>query len=62
MIIFNERHLYKVLTEYIDYYNTSRTHMSLNKDSPHGRAIQTEGRITATPVLGGLHHKYKRVS
>jgi transposase InsO family protein len=62
MIIFNERHLYKVLTEYIEYYNSSRTHMSLNKDSPHGRAIQTEGRITAIPVLGGLHHKYKRVS
>lgn len=34
VIVLNEKHLTSVLAEYIEYYNTSRTHMSLNKDSP----------------------------
>ena len=62
MIILNERHLNSVLTEYVDYYNTSRTHMSLNKDSPVHRPVQIEGRIVSMPILGGLHHVYTRVA
>ncbi|MCF7956050.1 MAG: integrase core domain-containing protein, partial [Phycisphaerae bacterium] len=35
MIILNEKHLYDILHEYIfEYYNVSRPHMSLGKDSP----------------------------
>ena len=62
MIILNENHLRRVLEEFIDYYNSSRTHMSLNKDSPRGRAVQASGKIVSTSILGGLHHEYKRVS
>lgn len=63
VIILNENHLRAVLTDYIDnYYNVSRTHMSLNKDSPVHRPVQTEGRIVKTSVLGGLHHVYHRVA
>lgn len=63
MLIFNERHLYDILHEYIfEYYNISRTHMSLKKDSPVHRPIQNEGKIVSKPILGGLHHVYRRVA
>ena len=63
MIILNEKHLYSVLDEYInDYYNFSRTHMSLEKDSPVPRPAQVNGMIVSKPILGGLHHVYSRVA
>jgi len=63
MIILNEKHLYDILHEYInDYYNISRTHMSLGKDSPIHRPVQNDGRIVSKPILGGLHHCYSRVA
>ncbi len=63
MIILNEKHLYNVLHEYIfQYYNVSRTHMSLDKDSPEHRPIQKESKIVSKPILGGLHHVYSRVA
>jgi hypothetical protein len=34
MIILNEKHLQKVLTEYVEYYNTVRPHLSLKRNSP----------------------------
>jgi hypothetical protein len=36
------------------------THLSLQKDAPIPRAVQTAGRTLAMPVLGGLHHQYFR--
>jgi hypothetical protein len=63
IIVLNEKHLRSVLSEYIDgYYNVSRTHMSLNKDSPVHRPVQTRGKIVSKPILGGLHHIYTRVA
>jgi len=63
VIILNEKHLHNVLHEYIfDYYNVSRTHMSLGKDSPIHRPVQNDGRIVSKLILGGLHHCYSRVA
>ncbi|HEW79599.1 MAG TPA: transposase [Phycisphaerales bacterium] len=63
MIILNEKHLYDVLHKYIfEYYNVSRTHMSLGKDSPERRPIQKDGKIVSKPILGGLHHIYSRAA
>ena len=63
MIVLNEKHLYSVLDEYInDYYNISRTHMSLEKDSPVPRPVQANGKIVSKPILDGLHHVYSRVA
>ncbi len=59
MIILNEKHLHDVLHEYIfEYYNDSRTHMSLEKDSPVHHPVQANGKIVSRPILGGLHHVY----
>jgi Integrase core domain len=61
MLIFGEAHLRRILSMYAIYYNESRTHLSLHKDSPLHRAIQRSGTVVAVPVLGGLHHRYARI-
>jgi len=61
MVVFGERHLRHLLRAYADYYNRTRTHLSLDKDSPASRAIEPCGRILAAPILGGLHHRYVRI-
>jgi hypothetical protein len=45
----------------LTHYNQTRTHLSLNKDSPVTRPIETVGRILPVPILGGLHHQYARI-
>ena len=63
VIVVNERHLKQLLSEYVDYYNNSRTHTALSGDCPIHRAIQrsSKGRtIVANPQVGGLHHPYER--
>jgi transposase InsO family protein len=61
LIIFGEAHLRRVLRAYAQYYNLTRTHLSLDKDTPMSRPAQREGRIRPTPHLGGLHHSYARI-
>ncbi len=36
-MIFNERHLRRVLSSYVDYYYGTRTHLLLDKDCPDCR-------------------------
>ena len=59
-IIINEEHLKDILKEYFSYYNRYRTHLGIAKDSPEGRPIEPEGRLSKTPVLNGLHNIYFR--
>lgn len=61
MLVFGERHLRHLLRTYADYYNRTRTHLSLDKDSPASRAIESFGHILPVPILGGLHHQYVRI-
>jgi transposase InsO family protein len=60
VIVYGERHLRHVLRSYALYYNEARTHLSLAKDAPLPRAIQTVGSILPLPIIGGLHHHYVR--
>ena len=60
VIILNESHLRSILRDYFSYYNKYRTHLGINKDSPEGRPVQTEGKIDKTPVVNGLHYVYYR--
>ncbi len=61
VVVFGERHLRHLLLSYMNYYNVTRTHLSLNKDVPVSRVTETTGRIICYPVLGGLHHRYARI-
>ena len=47
IVVFGERHLRYLLRSYANYYNQTRTHLSLNKDLPVSRAVKTIGRIEA---------------
>jgi hypothetical protein len=62
VIVFSEAGLSRHLRKFADYYHRSRTHLSLQKDTPESRPVQaTEaGRIVAIPEVGGLHHRYER--
>jgi putative transposase len=64
VVVFNERHLRRVLLSYVDYYHRSRTHLSLAKDCPETRPTQSPaaGTIIAIPQVGGLHHRYQRLA
>jgi len=62
VIVLNAEHLRSILSEYIDYYHHDRTHLSLGKDTPSGRAVAEmpeHGKVVALPRLGGLHHRYE---
>jgi hypothetical protein len=58
VVVLGERHLRHVLQSYMNYYNETRTHLSLDKDAPLSRTVQRAGRILRLPILGGLHHQY----
>ena len=62
VIAFGERHLCRVLLQYVEYYNGSRTHLGLDGNAPNPRWVEREGEVTAVPHLGGLHHRYRRVA
>jgi hypothetical protein len=64
IVIFNQRHLRRVLSSYVDYYQHTRTHLSLGKDCPDPRPIQPRRieRVVALPKVGGLHHRYERLA
>jgi hypothetical protein len=54
------QYLRDVLRGYQQYYNGTRAHLALAKDSPT-RSVQTIDRILPLPILGGLHHRYVRI-
>ena len=62
VIVFDEGSLRRILSSYFNYYHRSRTHLSLEKDSPEPRPIQPPeiGPVVALPQLDGLHHRYQR--
>jgi putative transposase len=64
VIVLNDGGLRRVLKSYFEYYERSRTHLSLGKDTPITRPIQPAamGRVVEIPEVGGLHHRYERVA
>jgi transposase InsO family protein len=65
ILILNRGHLQRVLTTYVDHYNTARPHRGINLDVPappvdltRVRADRTRG-IQRVDVLGGLIHQYR---
>lgn len=61
----NERHLKRLLSEYVRYYHIDRTHLGLEKDTPNPRARAEQKHaspILSFPRLGGLHHRYEHAA
>jgi len=69
LIPINERHLRRMLREWVGHYNSGRPHSSLGPGIPDrgqssverrkgdGRAVKNL-EVIASPILGGLHHEY----
>jgi hypothetical protein len=68
LFVFGEAHLRRAMSAYKTYYNHWRPHRSLcqrapyDSGVPHFRSRETGGKIVAEPVLGGLHHIYRRTA
>ena len=62
MVVPGEQHLRRVLAGYLAYHHGSRTHLSLAKDAPAPRRVQsvTERDALVIREVGGLHHRDER--
>lgn len=62
VIVLGERHLRRILRDYLDYYHGSRPHLALDRNSPVPRAVDppANGKVISFPQVGGLHHRYAR--
>jgi len=67
-LIWNRQHLQRVLTTYVEHYNTARPHRGINLEVPIRRRRPLEAstepgaRIQRVDVLGGLIHEYRRAA
>ena len=70
LIPLNERHLKRILREFITHYNRGRPHSALGAGFPepiqatvpasgHRHRLPPGHRVAQTPVPGGLHHEYR---
>jgi transposase InsO family protein len=63
VVVFSDRHLLRLLREYVAYHHDDRTHFGLAKATPTGRLRQArplgDAKVIALPRLGGLHHRYE---
>jgi putative transposase len=57
VIVFTEESLRHTIRAYIGYYHRSRLHLSLDRDSPDPRPVQSIGAVINIPEVGGLHHR-----
>jgi hypothetical protein len=65
LLIVNEHHLRRVLTEYLRHYNTARPHRALSQLTPAQADTRppepinlADHRIRRKQILGGLTHEY----
>ena len=74
ILILTERHLHRVIREYVQFYNSARPHQGMDQAIPNGAPAPPlvpqapppsdgpEAKIISFPVLGGLHHDYRRAA
>jgi transposase InsO family protein len=65
VLILGEDHLRWVLREDVEHFNASRPHQGIEQRVPvptGGRSYADGGKVVAIPVLGDLHHHYRRAA
>ena len=63
VIVLNEEHAQRLLSEYLRYYHQDRTHYRLAKEPPLFRSVakrpSPQSKVVGIPRVGGLHHRYE---
>jgi len=62
ILVLDDRHLHRIVTEYVRYHNDTRPHQGSRQRPPVHAERPAEGKITTLPVLAGLHHEYRRAA
>ncbi len=67
LLIIHEKQLHRVLRAYVTYFNRVRPHQGIQQQIPEGEVThvasdQRGNRIISVPILGGLHHEYRRAA
>ncbi len=68
ILILSERHLNRVIGEYVAYFNHARPHQGIGQRIPDppedtlSADMALPSRIVGYPVLGGLHHNYRQAA
>jgi len=67
VLVLGEAHLHRILREYVAYFDDDRPHQGLQQRIPtagKGTTSMPAGTsiVQGVPVLGGLHHTYRRVA
>jgi putative transposase len=68
MIVLSDRHLQRLIGEYVAFFNHARPHQGIGQripDPPEDAQCMARtgsARVVGYPVLGGLHHDYRRVA
>jgi transposase InsO family protein len=62
VVVLDDRHLRRLLTDYFDHYHRWRCHRSLDMDCPLRRPVQDPqlGEVVEVAEPGGLYHHYER--
>jgi putative transposase len=67
-LIWNRRHLHRVLVHYLEHYNTGRPHRGLDLQTPvpatHATVarLPVSGHVHRVDILDGLIHEYRRAA
>jgi putative transposase len=66
-LIFQEKQLYRLLKASVMYFNQARPHQGLGQriadpSVPSAPLLNSPNQVIAVPVLGGLHHDYRRAA
>lgn len=65
-LILSEEHRRRTVAEYVRYHNECRPHQGLAQVIPVEMGSREkppeDGKVVATPILGGLHHDYRRAA
>jgi transposase InsO family protein len=63
ILVLDDDHMARIGREYAAFFNRARPHQGIGQRVPDGAATtNARGRIIAHPVLGGLHHDYRRAA
>ena len=60
-LMFSEKQIRSIISEYVEYYNTMRVHRGIDK-IPNAKIQENSGAIRNEQILSGLHLHYYRSS